>query len=217
MREVTDTISYYNDSAEIFARQASDKTINRFEYDKNMPSLVQLCGDLDGDVLDFGCGAGNFTAILQTTNRCVEGCDTSPRLLDIARQAYPNINFFLTSSDGAINSDKQYNLIVAKLVFHYITNLSDVLDSLHDSLSPGGSLLFSVPHPEKTCRHFNDQTEEGIYIDEVGGFGLTFSMVHRSLGRLSTLLANSGFSVDKTDTVYGNGLAKRLNILAKLD
>ncbi len=214
MSETVDPISYYDSIAETFAKQASDKNANLFEYDGNMPSLLKLSDQISGNVLDYGCGAGNFTDMFSRDDRFVDGCDTSPHLVDIAREHYPAINFYNASKDGSVGLDKEYDLIVAKLVFHYVANLDATLASLSDNLRIGGHLLFSVPHPDKTQKHFSSEIDEGTYVDEVGQFGLTLPMVHRSLGRLSTLLANNDFSIVKTDIVYDKQVPKRLNVLA---
>ena len=214
MSETVDPISYYDNSAESFARQAGDKDANWFEYDENMPSLLSLSDSISGDVLDYGCGAGNFTAMFRRSDRVVDGCDTSPHLVTIAREQYPEITFYNADKDGHVSLYKKYDLVIAKLVFHYVTNLDGVLANLGGSLHAGGHILLSVPHPDKTEKHFSSELDEGTYVDEVGQFGLTLPMVHRSLGRLSTLLANNDFSIVKTDTVYDKQAPKRLNILA---
>lgn len=214
MSEAVNPISYYDSHAEGFARQASDKHVNRFEYEQNMPSLLSLCHQVSGNVLDYGCGAGNFTTMLQRDDRIVDGCDASQQLLSIARKSYPGISFYTATEIGKTDSQKTYDLIVAKLVFHYVENLEVVLANMRRALKEGGHLLFSVPHPDKTRRHFDSDVDEAAYTDEVGTFGMTLQMVHRSTTRLDTLLLDNGFRTIKTDTVTDGNIPKRLNILA---
>lgn len=214
MTERVDPVDYYDNQADSFAAQASSEQANWFEYQENMPSLLRMASTLRGDTLDFGCGAGNFTALLQTTDRVVEGCDTSPNLLRIARESHPDINFVTSDRDGNTETSTTYDLIVAKLVFHYVSSLETVIGNIGKKLNANGHLLFSVPHPDKTSVHFSEQTDEGVYFDEVGNFGLTLPMIHRTLGRLSSILANNGFDLVDTDTVYDREKAKRLNVLA---
>ena len=214
MTERVDPVDYYDNQADSFAIQASSEEANWFEYQENMPSLLRMANTLRGDVLDFGCGAGNFTALLRTADRAVEGCDTSPNLLKIARESHPDINFVASDRNGNVETNITYDLIVAKLVFHYVSNLETVVGNISKKLNLNGHLLFSVPHPDKTSVHFSEPTEEGVYFDDVGNFGLTLPMIHRTLGRLSAILANESFDVVDTNTVYDGEKAKRLNILA---
>lgn len=214
MTERVDPVDYYDSQASSFAAQASNEQTNWFEYQENMPSLLRMASTLRGDVLDFGCGAGNFTALLQTADRVVEGCDTSPNLLRIARESHPDINFVASDRDGNSETNTTYDLVVAKLVFHYVANLETVVGNIGKNLNTNGHLLFSVPHPDKTSVHFSEPTDEGVYFDEVGNFGLTLPMIHRTLGRLGTILASDSFDIVDTDTVYDGEKAKRLNVLA---
>ena len=213
--EILDPIAYYNSRADKFAAQVADEQINRFEYQQNMPNLVELTQHISGRVLDFGCGAGNFTALLQSPTRIVEGCDTSPRLVDIARVNYPEINFTTCDAIGNIQTTSSYSLVVAKLVFHYVENLETTLQSIRGNMDESGHLLISVPHPSKTSVHFSSETDEGRYIDEVGRFDLRLTMIHRSLGRYTEALASQGFDITKINTVYDNTRPKRLNMLSK--
>lgn len=215
MNENVDPIAYYDSKATVFANQASDTQANWFEYQKNMPSLLKLCDPLGGRVLDFGCGAGNFTTLFQRKGRIVEGSDASSKLLDIARRNNPGITFFHSRPDGKIETEKQYDLIVSKLVFHYIIDLKSVLLNLNKLQNIHSHLLFSVPHPDKTQINFDSQTEEGVYLGKVGNFGLTLPMVHRNLDKLSMLLEESGYDITETSIVYDKDKPIRLNILAK--
>ena len=64
-------------------------------------------------------------------------------------------------------------------------------------------------------QHFPWAVEEGEYVDEVGNFGLTLTMIHRTLGKLSTLLTDNGFGLVDLVAVCDEEKPKRLNVLAK--
>lgn len=207
----------YEENALRFAVQASNPNKNKFEYDLNMPSLLELTQNKRGLTLDFGCGAGNFSSILREQGREVEGCDGSPTLLDIAQQAYPDIKFFRWDGLTAAPTDKKYQLVFSKLVFHYITQLDTVLNNIAKSLEERGQLCFSVPHPEKTEPLVGSLKDEATYIDEVGNFGIETTMIHRTSSRYRQLLGACGLHIINQNTVYRDGLPMRLNILAAKD
>jgi len=41
----------------------------------------------------------------------------------------------------------QFDVVVSRLVFHYLPDLSPVFARIHQTLKPGGRLVFSVEHP----------------------------------------------------------------------
>lgn len=94
MNQPSDASKYYDEHAIEFAVQASDIHKNSFEYDKNMPALIQLINKTEGKILDFGCGAGNFTNMLRGSKKIVDGYDSSKNLLELAGRIYPDIFFF---------------------------------------------------------------------------------------------------------------------------
>lgn len=209
-------IEYYEQHALEFARQVSDPEANSFEFDRNMPDLINLTDSVDGYILDFGCGAGNFTQSLIRKDRYVSGCDTSPTLLNYARVHHPNINkFFVWNGIDKCPEATKYDLIMAKLVFHYIPQLGRVLDNLSLALNSEGYLCFSVPHPDKTKLLAETDTDETIFTDEIGNFGLRLEMLHRTRQRYIELLKEVGLiTVNESNIVIANK-SKRLNILAK--
>lgn len=103
MSRISAATKYYEEHALQFAQQATDIQRNDFEYAKNIPSLLSLTNRVSGVVLDFGCGAGNFTQMLARNDRVVEGCDTSPTLLGYARDNSPKTHLFLYGGEEKLN------------------------------------------------------------------------------------------------------------------
>jgi len=214
MTKESEASKYYDKHAIEFALQAIDPLKNSFEFDKNMPSILNMIGKIDGQILDFGCGAGNFTSSLVRKDRTVKGCDTSQNLLKFAQQKFPEIVFFNYDGLTIPNSMNKYDLIVAKLVFHYIEDLESVIIDLSEQLNKYGSICFSVPHPDKTKYLINGSNKESKYTDQVGSFGLTLEMIHRSIDRYKEILDKASLTIENVITISDNGKPKRLNILA---
>jgi trans-aconitate methyltransferase len=205
---------YYNEHAIEFALQAINPQKNSFEFDKNMPSILNMINKIDGKILDFGCGAGNFTSLLIRKDRIINGCDTSRNLLKFAQQNFPEIAFFNYDGLDTLDSIEKYDLIVAKLVFHYIEDLECVVINLSKGLREHGAICFSVPHPIKTEKLTNGSNKESKYTDQVGSFGLTLEMIHRSEDRYTEILDKAGLTIKNIIMITDNGKPKRLNILA---
>ena len=96
-------------------------------------------------VLDFGCGDGSTTPMLQQVLSAESsiGVDVSPKSLDIARvtHASERIRFELISD---VRSDWQMDLVYCNGVFHHIAPDArpEALAMLRDALKPGGLFAF---------------------------------------------------------------------------
>lgn len=165
------------------AEQYANKleTVDWYEHEVNVPSLLNLMPTLRVDVLDFGCGPGNFTALL-AQNYDVEGCDIAPRMVEIAQERYPDIKFHNWDGLKEFPTDSQYDVIFSKLAIHFLDDFDSFIDQLDKILRESGKLVFSVPHPlrtlVKTAGQYFDQAE---YETEIGSYGLRVTMIHRTI------------------------------------
>lgn len=96
-------------------------------------------------VLDFGCGDGSTTPVLQRVlgaESCI-GVDVSPKSLDIARakHATDQVQFELISD---VRSDWQMDLAYCNGVFHHIARDArpEALRMIRDALKAGGLFAF---------------------------------------------------------------------------
>lgn len=77
--------------------------------------LERHLGDVAGKrVLDLGCGHGWFTAMLHERGADVVGVDGSERLLEVARQRYPDVEF--EQSDLTEGFEGTFDIVVALMV-----------------------------------------------------------------------------------------------------
>jgi len=96
-------------------------------------------------VLDFGCGDGSTTPVLQRilgAEFCI-GVDVSPKSLDIARAKHATERIrFEPISD--VRSDWQMDLVYCNGVFHHIAPDArpEALCMIRDALKPGGLFAF---------------------------------------------------------------------------
>ena len=73
------------DDYNVFSEAANARLIDRF---------VRLTGLKPGArVIDLGCGSGIFTHLLNQRGYDVAGLDISPKLLELARRKYPDLQF----------------------------------------------------------------------------------------------------------------------------
>jgi len=102
-------------------------------------------GQKPESILDFGCGDGSTTPLLQRElagESCV-GVDVSPKSLEVAREhfATDQIQYRLIED---LKGDPQFDLAYCNGVFHHIplTARVDAARLIHKALNPGGLFSF---------------------------------------------------------------------------
>ncbi|HXF28559.1 MAG TPA: methyltransferase domain-containing protein, partial [Chlamydiales bacterium] len=117
------------------------------------PSIEKLLELQGGEtVLDAGCGNGALSRRIRASGATVLGVDFSCTLLDEARRRNPDITFeemSLTDSGQLKNlsSRHTFDRIVCSMVLHDMSTLTPFYKSLKLLLNPGGSFIFTIPHP----------------------------------------------------------------------
>ena len=109
--------------------------------------------ELDGRLLDFGCGSGHSDIMLARAGRSVHGVDGSPIGIAIARFAAareaPAVAARLSFSCADVTKsgppDGRFAAVWSSHVFEHIADPGPALRGLAGWVTPGASLLISVP------------------------------------------------------------------------
>lgn len=205
------------------------------------PELQQMLPSdfRDRRVLDLACGEGWFSRwCVSRGAREVDACDISVNML---RKAEGRTRTAMSESDkcsapgavvettaggaeGVINfvrvdleklqlQGRAYELVFCGLALHYVQNISNVMQQVHKSLSPGGLFIFSIEHPfltaptrpgfTKTADGKVDQWPVDSYFDEgersVNWLVRDVRKQHRTFTTYFKLLTDAGFEVLKMD------------------
>jgi SAM-dependent methyltransferase len=99
-----------------------------------------------GPVADLGCGPGVVTAYVAAMGVPIFGIDLSPRMIRLARQAYPHLRFSEGSMTALELGDEELGGILAFYSTHHTPpeNLPSVFSEFHRTLAPGGHLLLGT-------------------------------------------------------------------------
>ena len=102
--------------------------------------------------LDFGCGAGRSTRLLESWGYEAVGIDISSEMLAQARRIDPQGDYRLVRDDGAIPfPDNCFDLVLSAFTFDNIPTeekKTSLLEGLRRVLKPGGRLVNLVSTPE---------------------------------------------------------------------
>jgi len=126
----------------------------KFEDERTRPArdlLAQVpvaAGDAEapGLVVDLGCGPGNSTELLAERFPGAEilGLDTSPDMLEAARQRLPGARFELADA-STFTLPRPARLIFANAVLQWVPDHPQLLPRLMSMLAPGGALAVQMP------------------------------------------------------------------------
>ena len=160
-----------NTEAYTFFAGTYDELMRDIPYEKwagNIAAVLTSFGvGLESEVLELGCGTGQFTAQLSEYDYKVSGIDLSPSMIKIAKHKYPGIEF-KTADMTEYHDDGRYSAIVS--VCDYVNYLagSEALTNMFScavrSLKKGGILVFDL----KTL-YFYRKLGDNVYTDEIPG------------------------------------------------
>lgn len=109
--------------------------------------LPSELGDLK--VLCIGCGSGEECDYLAKRGATVVGLDNSVGLINIAKQAYPQIQFEVMDQNHLNFPPASFDLVFSSLTIHYSADWVSIFSRIHQILKPAGQFLFSTHHPIK--------------------------------------------------------------------
>ncbi|WP_409236193.1 class I SAM-dependent DNA methyltransferase [Streptomyces sp. PA5.6] len=134
-----------------------------------------------GAVAEFGCGPGPVTALLRDLGLDAFGVDVSPAMIDLAREAYPDIRFEVGSARALDLPGEELRGIVSwySLIHTPPQELPPYFAEFHRALSPGGHLLLAffesegapvTPFDHKVTTAYRWPTDELAALARRAGF-----------------------------------------------
>ncbi|MCW7460297.1 class I SAM-dependent methyltransferase [Leptospira bandrabouensis] len=144
--------------------------------DENLVRLLSRIQPKNKKALDFGCGSGRHSYLLQNEGYLVTACDTAKTTIDLLNEESSSIRFFHTPGLNLPFSPKEFGLIVSWGVFHYNPreDAKILLSSLYKSLDEGGYLLGSIRADGDT--HLGLTQGKMNLVDLNGGYAETYSL-----------------------------------------
>lgn len=107
-------------------------------------------------LLEIGCGTGEFIRhIVDTDGMDITGSEVYLKGLVYAKRKLPDVEFIqLDVTQGTI--DTQFDMIVAFDVIEHIDDDIAALANMHQMLTPGGTLVISVPQHQFLWSRLDD-------------------------------------------------------------
>jgi 2-polyprenyl-3-methyl-5-hydroxy-6-metoxy-1,4-benzoquinol methylase len=97
------------------------------------------------DAMDFGCGSGLITLMLQPLVKSITGVDSSREMLNvlenkIKQQKLANVRTQFVDIEAGDRIEGSYDLIVSSMTLHHVSEPGKLLRRLYNLLFPGGQL-----------------------------------------------------------------------------
>ncbi len=180
------------------------------------PALRALLPPLRGRaVLDLGCGYGWLCRWARGEGAArVVGVDLSARMLEHARAETHEaaIEYVQADLEDLAPPAGPFDLVYSSLAFHYVSALPRLLKRIHEALTPGGALVFSVEHPLYTAPRRPEWTPDSAghatwpldrYLDEgprtTTWLTRSVTKQHRTVATYVNALVGAGFIVTHLD------------------
>lgn len=141
-----------------------------------------------GPVADLGCGPGKVTAYLAELGVPVFGIDLSPRMIELARRAYPELTFTVGSMTAPEIGDGELGGVLAYFSTHHTPpdQLPAVFGEFHRTLAPGGQLMLAGHVGEGELRRPTQA---------YGGHPVSYESHLIPPERIAELLERAGFAI----------------------
>jgi ubiquinone/menaquinone biosynthesis C-methylase UbiE len=113
------------------------------------PVLWAFAGQVGGlKVLDAGCGTGYLSKQLSDHGAIVTGIDISERMIGIARNQYPDIDFRVDScSHLRTVGDSEFDIVIANYVLMDTPDLEGTMHTFNRVLQFRGTAVLVFSHP----------------------------------------------------------------------
>jgi SAM-dependent methyltransferase len=166
----------------------------------NWPAFRELLPAPGGRTLDVGCGEGRVGRALSAEGHRVVGIDSSPTLLELAREAGGYEELVCGDAAELPWAATSFDLAIAYMSLQDVNDLRGALAEIARVLEPGGRLCLAIVHPlNRPPDALEDYFEEHRFAEEFerDGLRMTFESVDRPLEAYTRALSDAGFLIEQ--------------------
>lgn len=205
------------DNPEFFAGYSQlPRQIRGLDGAPEWPAIRAMLPDLTGKrVADLGCGFGWASRWMRDHGAAsVVGFDLSRNMIARAKAdtADPAIEYRIADIETLDLPEAAFDLVYSALTFHYVEDFGRLIRVIHETLMPGGDLVFTIEHPVYMAAahpHWISD-EDGRKTWPVNGYSVEGERrtdwfakgvvkYHRTLGTTLNALIGTGFELRRIE------------------
>lgn len=176
--------------------------------------LVTTCARLAGfrkgaRVADLGCGSGVFTDLLNKQGYEAIGLDLSPKLIALARNKYPKVEFLEGDVEQLPFPDSSLDGVLLSGLVHHLPDPARCAGEVFRVLKPGGSFVAFDPNRMNPFMYLYRDRSSPLY----SSVGVTENERPVLAHKVAAVFSNIGF---KVGTDYISDLSYRYLASSKM-
>lgn len=187
--DVTDHLAATRASYDAVAENYTEFVSGLLEANPMMRATLGAFAELvDGPVVETGCGPGQITNYLASLGVRIHGIDLAPRMVEIARTAYPELRFEVGSMTDLDLPDGELGGLIAWYSIHHLppAELPAVFAGFHRVLSEGSRLLIGTHAGDED--HYRPTAK-------YGDVAVTHETYIQPVDRIADLASAAGFTI----------------------
>ena len=116
------------------------------------------------NIIDLGCGTGNFTGKLLSFKSEIYGCDVSEKSIKLAKKLHPEINFSVQNIEKLSFENNYFDVVIFSGVLHHFNNLNLPLMEAYRVLNKDGILFSYDPNLHNPYNWFLRKKNSKFYV-----------------------------------------------------
>lgn len=194
---------FYNKDAKGYQTvRYGSKTILQLGYIIRREIAIEMCDDIEGRILDIGCGPGTFLEALRNSKRELYATDLSINMVNEAKENQLNdekIHYMASNLTRLGFQANSFDGVICMGVLGYIPSLRDALKELYRVMRKGGVAILQTSNPstlkEKLYEKVVPYIKKKIGIKKKHGFGFDFPLYSYNKQIFDRKIAEHGFQL----------------------
>lgn len=142
-------------------------------------------------ILDLGCGTGQLTNMIADAGAKVVGVDSSVRMVEAARAAYPNGKFQVADARN-FSFAEPFDAVFSNAALHWVVEAEQAASCIAAALKPGGRFVAELGGKGNISQIRNAVQEA---FRDLTGVMVEHGRYYPSIGEYAMVLEKSGLSV----------------------